>query len=302
MGVDLNAVAMFVRVVECGSFSEAAARLGTPLSTVSRKISELEESLHVRLLERSTRRLRVTEFGQEYYESSRRGLEELQAGAAKLHDRQSQIAGTLRMSVPPNLDDVLVVPLVCAFQTSYPEVKVKIFVTDRHVDLIEDGVDLALRVGKLADSNLIARCLLVYRHMLVASPKYLATHGTPKHPEELSQHRLLGFAGWNKRVVWELTNKRKTHTLNVDGVLTTNEITGIQYAAEVGQGIADIPSLICGAALKSKRLIEILPRWRFQPTQLSLVHVGNRNVSRIVGLFKTFCVEHIQQLALHTGL
>lgn len=302
MALDLNAMALFVRVVEHKSFSEASKRLGVPISTVSRKVSELEKALGARLLERSTRKLRLTELGRDYYEYCRRGLEELETGTLMIHDRQAEVSGILRLSVPPSLADTLVVPLVCAFQAAYPKTSVKILVTERKVDLIEDGVDIALRVGELEDSRLVARPLLKYRHILVASPGYLQSHGTPRHPDDLSEQRLITFAGWYDPVIWELIRDRKTHKVRVAGVLALNDHAGGQYAAEAGQGIAAIPAIICGNALKQGRLVEVLPNWRFAPTVLSAVYPSNRNISRIVRLFKDFCVEHIEELAPFTRL
>ncbi len=171
--IDRNAMALFVKVVENHSFSKTAQRENVPVSTVSRKISELEKALGVRLLERSTRQLRMTEVGQDYYDRCRRGLEEFEAANLLITDRQSEVSGTLRISVPPNISDVMVAPLIAGFQALYPNVVFRVLVTDRHVHLIEDGIDLAMRVGELDDSNLVARRLIRYRHLLVASPEYL---------------------------------------------------------------------------------------------------------------------------------
>src|SRR5881628_485447 len=147
MPTDKNAMALYVRVVESGSFSKAAVREGVPVSTVSRKIADLEKSLGVRLLERSTRQLRMTEIGQEYFERCRRGLTELEAADALVTDRQNEISGRLRISIPPSLSDIVIVPLVNAFQTLHPKVVVHCLVTERHVDHIADGIDLSLRGG-----------------------------------------------------------------------------------------------------------------------------------------------------------
>ena len=296
MPSDINAIALFVKVVEHKTFSEAARRLDVPVSSVSRKVSELEKALDVRLLERSTRQLRVTELGQEYYAYCRRGLEEIEAGGLMLHERQAEISGTLRLSVPPGLADRLVVPLVTAFQATYPAVTVRVFITDRNVDFIEDAVDLALRVGKLEDSSLVARPLCRYRHILVVSPGYLQAFGTPEHPDELPAHRMITFDGWFNNVTLKLVHGDQVRKVKIEGVLALNDYTGILSAAEVGEGIAEIPSLICGEALLDGRLVEVMPDWRFPPTTLSAVYPTNRNLSRIVRLFKDFCVEHVDTL------
>lgn len=296
MSVDLNALALFVAVVECKSFSAAARRLGVPVSTVSRKVAELEHTLGVRLLERSTRKLRLTELGHAYYGHCRRGLEALEAGMSMINDRQTEVAGTLRLSVPPSLADVMVAPLVCAFQDAYPNVRVKVLVTERVVDLIEDEVDVALRVGALDDSRLVARPLLHYRHLLVASPEYAAEYGLPRHPDALQDHRLISFGGWGERVTWRLLCGDERCVVKVESVLSINDHAGIEYAAKAGRGIAELPSIICSEALREGRLVEVLPQWRFSATTLSAVYSGHRNLPRVVALFKAFCVDYFERV------
>lgn len=302
MTPDLNAMALFVRVVEYKSFTETSRRLGVPISTVSRKISELEKTLNVRLIERSTRKLRLTELGMDYYQFCRRGLEEFETGILMINDRQSEVSGTLRISIPPNIADVLVMPMVCAYQNAYPNTAVKILVTERYVDLIEDGVDIALRVGKLKDSGLIARRLLEYRHLLVASPGYIQTHGEPQHPAELVSHQLITFGGWHGQLSWNLECEEKRHSLVIDSSLSINEISGIQYAAEAGQGIAEIPAFICAAAIQKGTLVEVMPTWHFSPTTLSVIYPSNRNTSRLVRLFMDLCISHIKKQPPFTGV
>jgi DNA-binding transcriptional LysR family regulator len=170
---DLNSLAVFAKVAEANSFSEAARRFKMPISTVSRRIAELEDELGVRLLEQSTRNLRLTELGAEVLEHAIRSAEIGEAVENIVSNRLSTVSGTLRLSAPPTISDTLLTPLVIAFQTSYSDVRVQIFVTDRHIDHIAEGIDLAFRLGHLRDSSLIARKILTYRRQLVASPGYL---------------------------------------------------------------------------------------------------------------------------------
>ncbi|VAW73507.1 Transcriptional regulator, LysR family [hydrothermal vent metagenome] len=302
MPPDLNATALFVKVVEYKSFSEASRRLGVPISTVSRKVSDLEKTLGVRLLERSTRQLRLTELGQDYYAYCRRGIEEIETGTLMLSERQAEISGTLRLSIPPGLADRLIVPLASAFQEAYPAVTIRILITERMVDFIQDAVDLALRVGDLKDSSLVARPLIHYRHVLVSSPGYLDAFGLPAHPRDLSAHRMITFNGWFDNASLKLIKGRKAHRVKVEGVLALNDYAGILSAVESGQGIAEIPSIICGEALHDGRLVEVMPDWRFAPTMLSAVYPGNRNLSRIVRLFKDFCIEQIRALSPYANI
>jgi DNA-binding transcriptional LysR family regulator len=186
---DLNSLAIFAKVVEANSFSEAARRLDMPISTVSRRIAELEDLFGVNLLERSTRGLRPTEIGAELLEHARRGAELSEAVDSIVSNQLADVSGLLRLSAPPSISDTLLSPLVGAFQVAYPNVRVQILVTDRFVDHIAEGVDLVLRYGELKDSSLLARTIMSYRHQLVASPAHLAACAPPAHPRDLLDHR-----------------------------------------------------------------------------------------------------------------
>jgi len=302
MKPDLNANALFVRVIEYKSFTEASNRLGIPISTVSRKVSELEKRLGIRLIERSTRKLRLTEIGQEYFQYCRRGLEEFEAGAFMINNMQSEVAGTLRISIPPNITDVLVAPIICEYQNTYPKTTINVLVTERYVDLIEDGVDIALRVGELQDSTMVARRLIKYRHLLVASPQYVKKMGEPQIPDELTEHRLLTFRGWREQTTWEFFKKQESRKILIESHLSINEMAGLQYTAENHQGIANLPAIICKRALKQGKLIEVMKEWQFAPTILSAIYPSNRNTSRLVKLFMDCCTAHLNKHDLYTGV
>src|SRR6266851_2192372 len=207
MNTDKNAMALYVRVVEAGSFSKAAAREGVPVSTVSRKIAELEKALGVRLLERTTRQLRMTEVGQGYFESCRRGLTEFEAADALVTQRQAEISGRLRISVPPSMSDLVIVPLVKAFQERYPKVIVHCLVTERYIDYIADGIDLSIRAGQPGnrDSNVVTRTLVVHRPRLVASPGYLARIEPVRRPQDVAPHVHVAFSRGQRPMSWTLS-------------------------------------------------------------------------------------------------
>ena len=290
---DLNSLAVFAKVVEAASFSEAARRLKMPISTVSRRIAELEDQLGVRLLERSTRNLRLTELGAEVLEYAIRSAELNDAVESIVSNRRSDVRGTLRLSAMPSISDTLLAPVVAAFQTSYPNVRIEILVTERMVDLIAEGVELAFRLGVLKDSSLVARRILTYRHQLVASPSYLKDCKAPKRPADLLEHRLINFAHWKPENSWTFVHRdgNELETLTFQPHLSMNDYTGLAAALVAGGGIGDLPPVVQPRLIQEGRLAEVMPDWRFQTFDLSLVHVGNRYVSKPCRLFKEFAMR-----------
>ena len=295
---DLNSLLVFAKVVEANSFSEAARRLKMPISTVSRRISELEDQLGVRLLERSTRSLRLTDVGAEVFEHAQRSVEVVDAVVNVVSNKLTNISGNLRLSAPPNISDSLIVPLVGAFQASYPNVRVQAFVTDRLVDHIAEGIDLAFRVGALKDSSLVARKVLNYRHQLVASPEYAAKHTLPQNPTELREHKLIAFSNWTPERSWTFTHKDTgdRETIHFHPFLAMNDFTGLSAALLAGGGIGDLPPVVAPELMRSGRLIEVMPDWHFPLYDLSMVHLGNRHTPRTVRVFKEFAGQMIPKL------
>ncbi len=291
--LDYNAVTFFVKVVEAGSLSEASRREGIPVSTISRKLHELETALHTQLLQRTTRKQRLTESGESYYEHCRRGMIAFEEAELSLQDRRDRVSGLLRVSAPPSLSDFIVVPLVQRFLEEYPGVRVRILITERDVDLVEDGIDVALWAGRLKDSALKARTLLEYRHVMMASPAYLDRAGEPSHPSEFADHQTIAFSRWDRPVVWRLSREGETVAVPMEPTLTMNDYAGIEQAALDGLGIAEIPSIITSDALNTGRLVPILREWHFAPTMLSVVYSGNRALQPLVRLFTTHCTRHI---------
>jgi len=290
---DLNSLLVFAKVVEANSFSEAARRLKMPISTVSRRIAELEDQLGARLLERSTRSLRLTELGAEVLEHAMRSAELSDAVENIVSNRLSNVSGALRLSAMPSISDTLLTPMVTAFQVSYPHVRVQILVTDRMVDHIAEGVDLAFRLGMLKDSSLVARKILTYRHQLVASPEYLKHCKAPKRPRDLLDHRLLTFSHWKSESKWTFvhTNGRDKETLTFQPCLAINDFAGLAHALLSGGGIGDLPPVVQPDLVRTGRLVEVMPTWRFRTFDLSLVHLGNRHISKPCRLFKEFATQ-----------
>jgi DNA-binding transcriptional LysR family regulator len=293
MTMDLNSLTIFAKVVEANSFSEAARRLKMPVSTVSRRIAELEDQLGVLLLERSTRSLRLTDVGSEVLEHARHSAELSEAVDGIVSNHLSNVSGTLRLSAPPSISDSLLAPLVGAFQASYPNVRVQIFITERIVDQIAEGVDLSFRVGELEDSALVARKILTYRHQLVASPAYLEKCKPPRSPRDLLGHRLLAFSFWKPENTWHFThaNGKDKETLTFQPYLSINEYSGLATALLAGTGIGDLPPIVQPELLRDGCLVEVMPKWHFRIFNLSVVHLGNRYIPRPVRVFKEFAVQ-----------
>jgi DNA-binding transcriptional LysR family regulator len=292
---DLNSLIIFAQVAEANSFTEAARRLKMPTSTVSRRIQELEIQLGVRLIERSTRHLRLTDVGLEVLEHAQRGAELREAIDSIASSHLSKVSGTLRLSAPPSISDSLLVPLVGAFQASYPDVRIQMFISERFVDHIADGIDLAFRVGgQLVDSSLAARRILTYRHQLVASPAYLAKSKPPQTPRGLLSHRLLAFLRRGKpENTWRFAHVNGKHqeTIKFQPCLSMNDYAGLASALLAGAGIGDLPPIVQPQLLRERRLVEVMPKWRFRALHLWLVHLGNRYTSRSLRVFKEFAIQ-----------
>lgn len=295
--IDLNSLVIFAKVAETGSFSEAGRRLKMPVSTVSRRVAELEDQLGVGLIERSTRHLRLTEIGTEIFEHAQRSAEIGEAVGNIVSNQSATVSGALRLSAPPSISDTLLAPLVGAFQASYPDVRVQILVTDRFVDHIAEGVDLVFRLGALKDSSLVAKKLLTYRHQLVASPAYIERFAPPEQPRDLIGHRLLSFSFSNPESRWTFVNgSGAAETISFSPFLAMNDYAGLAAALLEGVGIGDLPPVVQPDLIRAGRLVEIMPEWRFRTFDLSMVHPGQRHVPRPVRVFKEFAVQMARSL------
>lgn len=293
---DFTAMALFVHVVERGGFTAAARHISLPLSTVSRRIAELEKDLGVRLLERSTRKLRLTELGESYYEFCRRGLQEFDSANLMIQNRQTEVSGLLRITTPPNLVAPYFIPLVNEFQRKYPNARVSVTSTERQIDLLHEGIDLAFRVGPLKDSRMTARRIAEYRHHLVASPEYIEAMADLESPKDLTNHSIIVFGTNGAPSTWTLTRNKgrgNQQSLSVTPAphLLLNDYQAIISAVVSGGGISEIPAILCSEAVEKGLLVELIPQWQFAPVTISAVSLSTRNMSRLVRLFLDYCFE-----------
>ena len=294
--IDVEALIVFAKVVEAGSFSEASRRMGVPLSTVSRRVADLENTLGARLLERSTRRIRLTEIGAEILEHARRGIELEESVAAIASNRAAVARGTIRITVPPSLSESLIVPLVVQFQNEHPGVDVKVLATDRHADLIGEGIDLAFRTGPLKDSGLVARPILRFRHLLLANPAYLRGKKLPKEPVDLLAFRLCAFSGWPEEATWRFEKGRESRSISFKPHLVLNDYSGLGAALVAAAGIGEMPSIVSPSGRAQSGLIEVMPRWQFPTEELFMLHASNRHATLPLRLFKDYALARASQL------
>lgn len=281
-----DAIAIFVQVARSGSFSEAANVLKTPLSTVSRKVAELETSLSTQLIDRSTRQIRLTNSGSKYFEICSKGLDTLAFANRAIKDLHTNTAGTLIITVPPNLVEVLFLEITKKFQIRYPQARVRILVSERMLDFVDDAIDLSFRVAAPTQPDLVSKTMLRYRHRLVASPSYVAGSPLPREPEELANHRLLGF-GFNttREVEWSISMGKRNEVLCFEPNLAINDYTALRSALLVGHGIGELPEPLCEDLLQAGELIEVLPKWRLPEIRLYAVHPGQVSMTKLARLF-----------------
>jgi DNA-binding transcriptional LysR family regulator len=295
---DLSALVVFAKVVESKSFSEAARRLKMPVSTVSRRIAELEDQLGVRLLERSTRNLRLTDLGSDILEHARQTAELSDALDSIVSNRWSEVSGALRLCAPPSISDSLVAPVVGAFLASYPNVRVQVLITERIVDQIAEDVDLAFKVGTFTHPTLAARSLLTYRHQVVASPGYLARYRPPKAPRDLLEHRLLAFSFWKPEYSWTFahSNGRQSEKLGFEPYVAMNDYAGLAVALLAGRGIGEMPPIVQPELMRKGLLVEVMPQWHLPVFHLTIAHPRNGMLRRQVRIFKEFACEMVPRL------
>lgn len=254
----LGAMQVFVRVVEAGGLSAAGRTLGLAPSSVSRRVVELEDLLGVRLLQRTTRSLSLTEAGETYFERSREILRAVEEANLAVTERRAKPSGTLRITVPASIARRLMAPAVAAFQAEYPAVRVAISVTDRVVDIVGEGLDVAIRAGRLEDSSLVARKLGEARRLICASPAYLDRVGRPEHPEELSVHACLTFRNHPGSNTWRFRRGEERIEVRVSGPLFADDGEILVAAACAGLGVALLPAWLLGPEVAGGRLEEVL--------------------------------------------
>lgn len=275
----LRAMETFVRIVEGGSLTAAAEALNTSLPSVVRQLAALEAALDVRLVNRTTRRLAVTDEGREYYERSKRLLADVEDAEAALSARRSEPRGKLRVTASVLFGRLHVAPAVNAFVAKHPAVRVDLVLLDRSVDLIEEGLDVGVRIGTLPDSSLVAVPVGSTRRVVCASPGYLKKNGRPETPGDLAGHRFVGFTGLSPDHEWSFREAGRVRRVRVEPVVASNQIDVALEACRGGLGLGQFLCYQVRAALDENALVRVLEGYEPQASPIQVIYPGTRRMS-----------------------
>ena len=287
----LDAMNVLTKVVSSGGFAEAARRLGVTRSAISKAITQLEQELGVRLLDRTTRRVTPTEAGLAYYErclAILAQISETEAQISRLHDEPK---GVLKVNGPMSFGVRYLGTAVADFMERYQDLKVELMLTDRMVDPLEEGVDVTVRIGAMVDSSLIARKISTVRVVLAASPDYLARFGTPQTPADLASHRCLHYGHSTTVPRWPLTERGQPISVPVSASLSSNNGDALREATLKGNGIARLPTFLVGEDLGAGRLVTVLDDYPPQDIVIHALYAPNRFLAAKTRVFIDFLVE-----------
>ncbi len=270
--MDISDVAAFVKVVQAGSFTQAARSLEAPKSTISAKVAALEKRLGVTLLKRTTRKLSVTDEGHAFFKACSQALADIEAAENSLAQSQSTPQGRLVVTAPVTMGKFLA-QFLKEFLAKYPEIKIELLLTNRYVDLISEGVDVAIRGGTLKSSSLMARRIATNESLLVAAPSYAMRLQDLKHPRDLLQYECLRFS---PRAEWTFFKNGKAFAVPIESRVSVDEFPTLLALAEEGLGLAFIPNMLVHESLAEGRLVRILSDWKGEFNPMSLVYPAQR--------------------------
>lgn len=290
--MDLNQAAVFVKVVQAGGFSAAARLLGLPTSTVSHRVAMLEKRLGVTLLQRTTRRLHLTDAGQVYFDHASAGLVQMFDAEAAVTEATAEPRGLLRVTAPVDIGDQILATILCKMRSQWPKVDVELVLMNRYVDLVAEGIDVAIRTGNLQDSTLIARHAGIARWMAFASPDYLAGAATIDSPQALRHHRCLQFTPLG-REIWTLYGSESSLTVPMSGQTIVNDIGLIMALTLAGEGVALLPVYLCRQACDEGRLVKVLPEWHAKADPIHVVYPRQRFMAPKLRAFIEVAVEEL---------
>jgi DNA-binding transcriptional LysR family regulator len=288
-----SAIPVFVAVVENGSFSQAALRLGTSKSAVSKRISQLENKLGAQLLHRTTRQLSLTEAGERYFEYALKAYIAAGEGIDSVSQLQGNPKGLLKVNTPMSFGRLHIAPLVTDFLMKYPGIELNMVMDDKVVDLVEAGFDLAIRAGNLQDSTLIARRLAPCRSVICASPNYLAKHSAPQSPEDLIKHNCINYAYFSGGSEWTFHGESGPLKVKVAGNYQVNNSEALHQATLSGLGIAKIPTFIVGEDINQGKLVPLLREYSLSMQNFYAVFPERRHLPAKVRVFIDFILDRL---------
>ena len=293
--VNFSVIPVFVTVVESGSFSLAGERLGITKSAISKRINQLERDLGVQLIHRSTRRLSLTEAGEQYYDSVRKAFDLASEAEDNITERQNKPSGSLRINAPMAFGRLHLSRLTAAFLKQYPDINVDLMMDDKIVGLVADRFDIAIRIGDLADSSLVARRLAPCRRVLCASPEYVQRFGLPDTPEQLHQHNCLFYSYFQAGSEWGFIGSDSVIKVLPRGNFKANNSEAIREALLAGLGIADMPTFIVGPDLASGSLIPLMSHYRLPEHAIYAVFPERKHLPTKVRVFIDFLLDQLDQ-------
>lgn len=269
-------MAMFVRVVDTGSFAAAASEAGVSATMAGKHIRSIEQRLGARLLHRTTRRQQLTEVGRLYYERCKQVLADIELAEASASELQATPRGVLRMTAPLTFGSRRLVPALTEYLNLHPQVSIELSLDNRVYDMVSEGFELALRIGDVTDDTLVARPMQPFRMLLAATPTYLARHGTPQTPADLSTHNCISLSSWSARDRWRLLGPTGEIDVPVKGRFAANHGEALRVAALAHAGIILQPEVLLGEDLEAGRLVNVLPGWGSHPMPMNLLYPPDR--------------------------
>lgn len=291
ISMERDSIEIFVKVVQLGSFAEAARQLKIPTTTVSSKIARLERKLGTTLIQRTTRSLNITPAGKIYFDHCLIAIRELLLAEMELESATREPTGTLKITCTHDVAHTILPPVIEKYLHNFPKVTVELIITNRVVDLIAEGVDLAIRAGELVDSQMIARKLVTIKNCLWASPLYLKKAGIPRNPKELENHAFITFKRHEGSKI-ELYDGRKKVSLNIRARIVSDELESLKIFAERHQGIVRLAEFIVSDSVKNGKLVQVLPDWNLSETgKFSLVYPSQQFVTPKLREFIKLAVE-----------
>lgn len=284
----LNAISVFCKVIETQSFTQAAAQQNISVAMASKLVAQLEEKLKTRLLQRTTRKISPTEAGLLYYQRCQPILLELEEAESSISELSSALHGKLSISVPRDFGLLFLTPNLSTFIKAHPHLHMDIAFNDRMVDLVAEGYDLALRIGNLQDSSLVAKKIATASRHIVASPHYLSQNRIPQTPAELVQHDCLLYKATGNQIYWEFEHNNQLQRIKMSSKLVCNNGLTLVEFAKAGLGILNIPDFFIKEALKTGELVEILADYHQQPLDIHIVYPHRRHLAAKTKAFMEF--------------